>query len=471
MTQHSSNLLEALAAATAAARDARRASTAHARRVSLLAAVATRAEAVAALNAALSLEHGAAEDMEALGFAAFSLNEHHLARDCYAAVVEAAPNDALGWYNLATAERNVGRLEAAEDACDLALTLDANLFQAELLRSHLRPQTPPRNHVESLEAKLSRSGGVLAAEMFLNYALGKELDDLGAYAKAFRHFARGAAARRGALDYDVARDVANLGRIAEVYPRDRFTPAGRPHRAGRDGFIVGLPRSGTTLVERVLTGLPSVGSNGETDNLARALLDATPTGPQDIFARASQADAAEVARNYRRLAGEVPQGGALLEKLPLNHLYLGAIHAALPEASLFLVSRDPMDNGFAMFSTLFGAGYPFSYSLADLAAYIGAYARLMDHWKACLGDALLEVSYEDFVAAPERVGPLIADHASLTWSRDSLAIEKNTAASATASAAQVRRPIYRSAVGRWRNYAEELAPLARALKDQGVTTP
>ena len=459
---------EALAAVTQALQGATRASALHARKATLLAALEVRALAVEALREALALERGGPEDMEALGFASFALNEHHLARDSYAAVVELAPHDALAWYNLASAERNVGRLEAAERACDQALALDGALFQAELLRSQLRPQTQVRNHVDGLRAKLSSAGGSTPAEIFLNYALGKELDDLGAYAEAFAHFERGAAARRGALDYSVSRDTGNLLRIIDVYPREWFTKL-RP-RAGdaEDGFIVGLPRSGTTLVERVLTGLPDIRSNGETDNFSRALMAAVPAGPGDIFSRATQAAPSQVAQGYRRLAGDAPAGGLLLEKMPLNYLYLGAITAALPGAKLLLMTRDPLDNCFAMFSTLFGAGYPFSYSLSDLAEYYRAYARLIDHWKTCLGETLLEVSNEAFVQEPERLGPAIADHAGLNWSRESLAIEKNPTASATASAAQVRRPIYQSAIGRWRNYADQLAPLRKALSAQGA---
>jgi tetratricopeptide (TPR) repeat protein len=461
---------EALAAATQALQGVTRASAVHAKRVTLLAALEDRAHAIAALREALALDRGAPEDMEALGFAAFSVNEHHLARDCYSAVVELAPHDALAWYNLASAERNVGRLDAAEAACDRALALDDRLFQAELLRSQLRPQVPSRNHVDSLRAKLQAAGAAAPAEIFLNYALGKELDDLGAYPEAFQHFERGAAARRRTLDYSVARDVGNLLRIVDVYPREQVARTRGRRDDPQDGFIVGLPRSGTTLIERVLTGHPGVHSNGETDNFARALMAATPAGPGDIFLRATRAAPAQVAHAYRRLAGEAPAGGLLLEKLPLNYLYLGAITAALPAASLLLVTRDPLDNCFAMFSTLFGAGYPFSYSLADLAEYCGAYARLIEHWKSALGGSLLDISYEAFVEEPERLGPTIAGHAGLNWSPASLAIDRNPTASATASAAQVRRPIYRSAVGRWRNYADQLAPLRKALREQGIAS-
>lgn len=181
------------------------------------------------------------------------------------------------------------------------------------------------------------------------------------------------------------------------------------------------------------------------------------------------ADHPAVGRRYRKLAGEpATAGGLVLEKLPHNYLYVGAITLALPDAPIVLVRRSPLDNGLAMFTTLFGTAYPFSYDLVELGRYFAAYARLMDHWKACVGGRILEVSYEHFVDAPGRLGPHIANHCGLEWDPAALLIENNKTASATASAVQVRRPIYRTAAGRWRNYARQLEPLKRTLADLGV---
>lgn len=141
-------------------------------------------------------------------------------------------------------------------------------------------------------------------------------------------------------------------------------------------FIVGLPRSGTTLVERILMGLPKVRSNGETDHFSRALLAASK-GAGDVFERAAAADSESVEAGYAKLAGA--GAGCIIEKLPFNYLYLGAIRRALPEAKIVLVNRSPLDSCFAMFRTLFAEGYPFSYDLAELGRYYTAYAQLMNH--------------------------------------------------------------------------------------------
>ena len=444
------------------------ASARHAQFAAALTGQGFRQDAIEALRAASALPHGRAEDHEALAYAAFTLDEHELSRAHYERVVKVAPNDPTAWYNLASSERNVGRLQEAEAACDRAIALQPYHAQALLLRSHLRVQRPDRNHVEQLRRTLSSLPARAPQAILLHYALGKELDDLGRYDEAFDHFAMGASARRQTLQYDVGTDVQKLQRIRQVFNTDALAAYRQCAARPRFGFIIGLPRSGTTLIERVLTGNPLVQANGETENLLGALMDGTPAEGGDIFERVARADPALVAPSYERRAGKPPPGGVILEKLPLNYLYAGAVARTLRDAQLLLLRRNPVDNCFAMFSTLFGSGYPFSYSLADLAAYVIEYDKLMRHWKESLGERLLEVSYDDFVVNPTAVGPALAAHFSVSWSEDMVAVEKNKLATATASAAQVRRPIYSSASGRWRTYERHLRPLIDALAEAGM---
>ena len=192
-----------------------------------------------------------------------------------------------------------------------------------------------------------------------------------------------------------------MQRIAAAFPQRWSDLAETEGNSERFIFIVGLPRSGTTLLERVLTGLPGVRSNGETDHFARALFAASPppeasdsASERDIFHRTAEADPMIVAANYTMLA----TGGAdpspcerVVEKLPMNYLYLGAIHRALPRATLLLVTRSPLDSCFAMYRTLFGEAYPFSYDFDDLARYYAAYNRLIEHWRRVLPKRVHEV--------------------------------------------------------------------------------
>lgn len=461
-----SDLLAAVRAARRDIHDVRHASRKHAALAQALSTAGDKAEALEVLEEARRLGGGLAEDLEALGFAAFNLNAHELSRVFYNEVVRLAPGDALARYNLATSERNLGHLDAAEAACTEALERDPQLFQAILLRSQLRTQEPGANHVAELLSALRQQGEATRGQIFLNYALGKEYDDLGDYASAFAHFRRGALARRNALSYSVERDVEILRRIQMAYPRPRgcVEPSGRV----RYGFVLGMPRSGTTVIERVLTGNPEVHSNGETDNFSTALMRNLASSSGDVIMRAAEANREAVGTAYRALAGAPAVGGLILEKLPLNYLYVGAIHESLPDARVVLVLRHPLDNGLGMFTTLFGAAYPFSYDLAELGTYLAAYRRLVDHWIGEFGDRLLVVPYEAFVDQPALWGERIAQFMDLNWDPAHLNIQANKTPSATASAVQVRRPISRTAVGRWRHYASHLTPLAAALRANGV---
>ena len=434
--------------------------------VQALVAYGAKAQAQAALRAALELPGTDIAVLEALAFQAFGLGVHTASREFYHRTTRAAPGDATCWYNLASAERTLGQLEAAEQACNQALQRDPGMTAAALLRSELRRQTPEANHVDQLRQWLARAPDGPAA-IALNYALGKELDDLADYDAAFACFARGAALRRAGLTYDVRQDVWKLQRIRETFDGARLgaAPELQPPAFG---FIVGMPRSGTTLIERVLTGGAAATSNGETDNLLRALMEGSPAALPDIFERIAAAAPARVAQRYGQFAGVGGNGQIVLEKLPLNYLYAGAIRLTLPSARILLLERKPADNCLAMFTTLFGAGYPFSYDLGDLARYFIAYQALVAHWQAVMPEQIQTLSYDAFVADPEPAGQRMAAHMGVPWDAALLRVEANRDSTATASAAQVRRPIYTASSGRWRNYARQLAPLTNAIESAGL---
>ena len=427
-------------------------------------------DAEAVICRALELKAGTADAYDGLAYVSAALGNHRRASALYQRATQLAPQTARFWYNLACSERSVGRLEDAEAACDRSIAAEAAQYPSYLLRSELRVQTSEFNHVEELRLRLAAEGSDNRACMFLGYALAKELDDLQRFDEAFHWFSKAAGARRSRLAYDVAVDEEKMRRIAQVYPSESLAKA--PHTTGapRYIFIVGLPRSGTTLLERILTGIPGVASNGETDNFSRALLAASgDTG--DVFLRAAHAQAERVAANYAARADTGSSNGSIIEKLPMNYLYVGAIQRALPHAKILWVRRSPLDSCFAMYRTLFREAYPFSYDFEELARYFAAYEKLMKHWRATLGAGLYEVVYEDLVQAPEPVGAAIANHCGLAWTPAAIDIAKNTAVSLTASAAQVRRPIYGTSSGRWRHYREHLKPLVAALRRCGVDLP
>jgi len=471
-------LAEALVFAERAVAGKAACSPSHGLLATILLRLGRSSDADAVVENAMKRATGVADAYDALAYVSLAMGRHERANELYRRAAELAPDIPRHWYNLASSERSFGRLAPAEAACDRAIALDAREYPSYLLRSELRVQTAAANHIDELRRELARAGLEDRARVFLAYALGKELDDLGRYGEAFAYFAEAASIRRRHLAYDVAVDERKLRRIAEVFPRESGRTTSSPDDSARFVFIVGLPRSGTTLVERILTGLAGVRSNGETDHFAGALLAASPQAqpgadPEvaDVFARAARADWSAVATGYARRAD--PGGGTetLVEKLPMNYLYLGAIHRALPRARLVLVSRSPLDGCFAMYRTLFREAYPFSYDFQDLARYYAAYSTLIAHWRNTLGEAIHEVRYEELVGDPLRTGAALARACGLEWNDSAVEVERNTAVSFTASAAQVRRPIYRSSSGRWRHYRAQLEPLVAALRRSGVALP
>jgi len=483
-------LKEALPLAEHAVAAARTCEPGHAFLASILLKLGRSDEAQRVVDAALALGPGGAEAYDGLAFVLLGLDRHERANALYRRAAELSPGMPRHWYNLACSERSLGRLAEAEQACDRCLALDPTQYSTYLLRSELRVQAPDANHIAELEARLAVPGLDAGARAALGYALGKELDDLGRFDEAFSRFAAAARARRSMLNYDVAGDERKLRRIAAVFAGDAVRAADRPTVArapaadppaadapadlaaaeSRCIFVVGLPRSGTTLVERILSGLAGVRSNGETENFSRALAAVAPRAAADMFERAAAADPRRVAAGYLRRA-RVSDSQAVIEKQPTNYLYLGAIARALPAARLILVRRSPLDSCFAMYRTLFGEAFPFTYDFDELARYYAAYERLMDHWRRELGDRLHEIAYEELVREPGMVGAAAARYCGVPWSDSALDIQNNRSASLTASAAQVRRPIYGSSSGRWRHYRVHLAPLLAALRRQGVSLP
>ncbi len=433
----------------------------------LLAHLIDRGELLAALgqiSQARQLPACSADAHEALAFYARRLGLHEISNAHYRAATNLAPHDPQVWHNLATSERSLGRLQEAVDACNRALRIGGDPFPTLLLRSECRRATAAENHIGEL-APLLDGARTARERMFTGYALGKELHDLGNYDRAFSAFAVGAQARRANLAYDVAEDQRKIARIMEA-----FAAPASPEPLGADPaeqiFIIGLPRSGTTLAERILSGLVSVGSNGETDNVLHALIHSAPPADGDVFDRFARADLQKFADRYRALSNPHGSATTFIEKLPLNYLYAGAIAHGLKRARIIWINRHPVDSCFAMWRTLFAQAYPFSYDFAELAAYRAAYDDLKAHWQRNIGEFILDIDYDDLVRDPAGAGRRMAQHCGLAWRDTAIDIAAVGTASLTASATQVREGIYTHASGVWQHYAGHLEPLVTAIARQ-----
>lgn len=457
------NAAEAITILSTAIRQSSTATMLNAALVEARIALGDRKGAIIELKKACQSPIEEADLADALGFYARQLDQHELSNLLYNRAVELAPQTADFWFNLATSERSLGRLDEAHQAIARAISIQPDHRPAILMRSEVKKAVPSSNHVDDLRRRIDQSPDGSDA-MIYYYALGKELHDLAEYDDAFVAFSQGARIRRRHLQYDVAADEMKFARIREAFDSE---PPDLVENPGQHVFIVGLPRSGTTLTERILGGLDNVRSNNETNNFSNALLSAA-AGEGDVFDRCAAADFRRVAREYDKLAVPDEFSGKVIEKLPFNYLYIGAIWRAFRGAPIIWVRRNPVDNCFAMFRTLFGAAYPFSYDFSDLARYYAAYARLMAHWDELRPEVLIKIDYEALVTSPETVGPELAKRCAMEWRPEALDLNRNNSASLTASAAQVRGEIYSSSKGLWRNYERHLGPLIDELDRNGV---
>ena len=433
-------------------------------------------EAIAAADAA---RHRAADDprmWDAIGGFYSRAGDQARALAAYEEAVALAPSQPGYLYNRATVRRYLGQLAEAEADFDRVIALNPADYEAYTTRSDLRPQTPQHNHIAALEALLSAGIRDWRGEVQISHALAKECEDLGLYEKSFALLERGASLRRRHLRYDVGVDVATVDWIMEAFPS-----SAEPALDGVDSdapiFLLGLPRSGTTLVERILGSHSQVESAGELTCLARAIVDAAcrtagcaQLPRRELVAWSSRIDFAALGRDYleRAAASRTGLKPRFTDKMPLNYLYCGIIHRALPGAKIIHLARKPMAACYAIYKTLFKDGYPFSYDLHELARYYGAYRRLMSHWRATLPGVILDLSYEQLVAAQIPQTRRVLEHCHLAWDEACVEFHRNPSATTTASAAQVRRPMYDSSIAQWRHYERQLEPLRRALLAEGI---
>jgi tetratricopeptide (TPR) repeat protein len=433
-------------------------------------------QACAALERArLAARHDAATQ-HAVGSLYSLMGVYEQALVAASCAVELDPAQAQYQFNRAALLRFLGRIEEAEAAYDRALELDPNDHEAWLNRSELRRQTLQRNHIPALEALATRRFSHPRSEVFVRYALAKELEDVGRYAESFVHLRAGAALRRRHIDYDLERDLRTVELIIEAFPASRLRALRVAEPVDRPIFVVGLPRSGTTLVERILGSHPEVHSAGELQAFPEALVAAVERlagrgglSREDMVSTAAKVDLRAVGADYlARCAKVAAPRPRFVDKLPHNYLYCGLIQEAIPGARIVHLVRHPMASCYAMYKALFRQGYPFSYDLGELARFYAGYRRLMDHWRTQMPNVIHDVRYEDLVRSPREVTEELLAFCGLDWHEGCLEFHANPAPSTTASAAQVRRPLYSSSVDLWQHYRAELAPMEAGLRACGI---
>jgi len=433
-----------------------------------------QAEAEAAVERALGLGPRDARTFDTVGVVLSRGGRHARAVECFERAVALDPANAGFQFNLASSLKFLGRFDEADAAYEACLAANPRYWRAHSALAQLSRQLPGRNHLARLQARLAEGGLDVDAELHLRHALAKELEDLGRYDESFQHLLAGRSRKRNSSRYTFARDAELFEAVTRATPEP--LPLAAQTTDDAPIFVVGMPRTGTTLLERMLASHSQVTSVGESQNFAvlfkRATGTRTPTvlDPQTL-ARAAGVDHAKLGRAY--LEHTAPRGarGRFVDKMPLNFFYLGQIARALPAARMVVLRRHPLDTVVASFRQLFATTMPYyeyAYDLADTARYWLAFDALIAHWKRVLPGRLVEVQYESLVLEPETSLRAVLEHCGIQWEASCLEFERNREAVATASAVQVRQPIYASSVGRWRHYHAHLEPALTVFAAAGI---
>lgn len=403
---------------------------------------------------------GRSEEAEA---EALALTTHH-------------PGHPAAWHILGTCRAQRGSAETASEDFRRAIDLAGSSPAAATpwlglsAMKRFKADDPDLKQLETrVGANQATPPGELNAQLL--YALGKAYDDCGRPEAAFAAYAEGASiVRRGRAQAPGTAD-SFVDAVQSSFTREGLDalPSG-PSLSDRPIFVIGSPRSGTTLVEQILAGHDSVSGGGELNLFKSA---AIPVGgfSYDALARASAGNPdvlRGVANAYLRMLDERFVGDGRVVDKTLNHSrYLGLIHKTFPQARVVWMRRTPAATAWSCFRTWFGQGMGWTWDLADIGHYLRHEDRLFEHWMSVLGDVVLPVSYEDLVSDPEREVGRILDHVSLAPQDGLLDFHKSGRSVATASFAQVRRPVYRTSESAWRSYESEMAPFFAAYGHAG----
>lgn len=330
------------------------------------------------------------------------------------------------------------------------------------------------SHIKEMQDLAARHKNDARALGFYQYAIGKECEDLQQWKPAFAAFAAGAAARRETVAFDEPAEIEMFQVLEEHFTRDWFDslPAGNPDASPI--FVVGQPRTGTTLVERIIAAHSQVYSAGELQQFGMALRRLSNyTNPKrfsaELFIQSLTLEPTKVGGLYlqsiHKMRGNTPD---FVDKLPQNYLLIPLILKALPNAKIVHLVRDPMDACFASFKQLFADAYLHSYEQGEMARHHARYRHLMAVWHERFGERIFDVRYEAIASDLEPNARGLINHLELPWEDACLDFHNQAGPVSTASAAQVREPAHTRSIGRWRQYENQLAPMASALKDAGV---
>lgn len=389
------------------------------------------------------------------------------ARRWHEKAVEGAPDHVPFLVNLANMHLYFGEQDDADALLSRCIEIEPNNAHVHWLLSRTSKALNVW-HIEAMQDLLAQDHDPRSIA-YLNYAIGKEAEDLEDWRLAFDAFEAGAKARRSTVAYDEENDVAVFEAAERLYTASWLSCRETGLSDAAPIFIVGEPRSGTTLLDRMLGAHSKVNSAGELRHFGFAvrritgLAEARQYTPE-LLQAAADADSFQIGTAYFESTASLRGDAAhLIDKLPGNYLYVPVILAALPKAKILHVRRDPMDACFAMYKQLFADAYLYSYDQAELARHYLRYLNMMDTWNERFPGRLHEVSYEDLVTDTEATLRNVLEYVGLSWQEQCLDFTKSRAPVMTASAAQVRQVPHGRSIGRWMKYEKQLQTMQALL--------
>jgi len=364
-------------------------------------------------------------------------------------------------------------MNTAEEALKHALQLRPENANAHWLLSSVK-KAKNRDHVAVLERLVKKDNRDPRALAFLYYGLGKELEDLQDWDQAYDAIANGAKSKRSAIDFDESAEIEMYEAFANTFTQEWMDGPGTGLDDSSPIFVVGQPRTGTTLVERIITSHSQVHSAGELRQFGICLRRlANYSEPKNQSAKlaylGADVDPEKLGKAYlqttAKLRGDLPH---FVDKLPPNYLYIPLILKALPNAKIVHLRRNPMDACFSSYKQLFADAYPHSYDQAEMARHHARYYQLMQVWRERFGDRFFDISYESTARDLEPNARALIDFLGLPWEDACLEFHKQDTAVTTASAVQVRQPAHTGSIDRWRHYEQKLDVMRQTLIEKGI---
>jgi Flp pilus assembly protein TadD len=418
-------------------------------------------ESEAPLRRALKLKPTHVNARISLGMSCLLLGRLADARDCYEKVLRVAPHSTQALVGIGQIEGLEGRFTEAEAAYRRALEIDPRASYALAALVWLRTMTPADSEWVKRAEEVAAGDLMAVNEASLRFAIGKYYDDVGEYGRAFRNYQRANELnKQRTAPYDREDRTRFVNDVVRVFTPDALTRVRNgASDSARPVLIVGMPRSGTSLVEQIIASHPEAWGAGELDFWQIAAREHHQGVPDEPLR-------GRLARDYLKvLAGHSAGALRVVDKAPVNSDYLGLIHAVFPRARIIHLQRDPIDTCLSCYFHQFPPALNYTLELADLAHYYREHRRLMDHWRSVLpADSFLDVPYAELTAEQEGWSRRIIEFIGLPWNDRCLAFEKTERPVNTASVWQVRQKMYRTSVGRWRHYEKFIGPL-RGLAD------